>query len=139
MWAENTYAASLYNNSAYCGVTAEYFDLENSKEKTEYLNKCVDDAYEPISIVQKGVILFVFGMSIRILFKFRKNISKEVLLLVLIFMGGFFFHILWEAKSRYILLYIVILFPLVSINVPIKNFINKKGAKQDEEQKENMG
>ena len=77
-------------------------------------------------------------MAIRILIKYRKNISKEVLLLLLIFMGGFFFHILWEAKSRYILLYIVMLFPLVSINVPAVKFLKWKGMKKVEEFKEKV-
>ena len=34
------------------------------------------------------------------------------MLLCLIFLGGFLFHILWEAKSRYILPYIIILIPV---------------------------
>ena len=53
-------------------------------------------------------------------------------------MGGFFFHILWEAKSRYILLYIVMLFPLVSINVPAVKFLKWKGMKKVEEFKEKV-
>ena len=138
MWAENTYAANLYNNSAYCGVSADRFKLKKNKEETEKLDKMVDNAYKPISIIQKGIIIFTFGMVIRILIKYRKNISKEVLLLLLIFMGGFFFHILWEAKSRYILLYIVMLFPLVSINVPAVKFLKWKGMKKIEEFKEKV-
>ena len=34
------------------------------------------------------------------------------ILLAIIFVGGFFFHLLWEAKSQYTLTYVVLLFPL---------------------------
>ena len=46
-----------------------------------------------------------------------KNMSNEAILLITIFLGGFFFHILWEAKSRYIIPYFAILIPLASIKI----------------------
>lgn len=46
--------------------------------------------------------------------------SLELLFLVTIFIGGFAFHILWEAKSRYILPYIIALIPVASISVNLK-------------------
>ena len=47
----------------------------------------------------------------------RKNLSLELILLVTIFLGGFCFHILWEAKSRYIIPYIVVLIPVASVMI----------------------
>jgi len=47
----------------------------------------------------------------------RKNISLELIFLVTIFIGGFSFHILWEAKSRYIIPYILVLIPIASISI----------------------
>ena len=52
----------------------------------------------------------------------------EKLYLAIIFLGGFTFHILWEAKSRYIIPYVIILFPLATglIDVIINNKIVNK-------------
>ena len=52
----------------------------------------------------------------------------EKLYLAIIFLGGFTFHILWEAKSRYIITYVIILFPLATglIDVIINNKIVNK-------------
>ena len=48
------------------------------------------------------------------------GISTEFSNLITIFIGGFAFHILWEAKSRYIIPYILVLIPISTI------VINKK-------------
>ena len=57
-----------------------------------------------------------------------KFLNIEKLYLVIIFLGGFAFHILWEAKSRYIIPYVIILFPLATglIDVIINNKIFNK-------------
>lgn len=47
-----------------------------------------------------------FGM-----FLYRKRFTLEQLIFALIILGGFFFHILWEAKSRFILVYFILLIP----------------------------
>ncbi len=41
----------------------------------------------------------------------RKNIKLEQLLLATIFIGGFLFHLIWEAKCQYVLPYFVLLIP----------------------------
>lgn len=55
----------------------------------------------------------------------NRFVNMEKLYLVIIFLGGFAFHILWEAKSRYIIPYVIILFPLATglIDVIINNKI----------------
>ena len=40
-----------------------------------------------------------------------KNVTMDKLTLSVIVLGGFFFHILWEAKSQYILVYFILLIP----------------------------
>ena len=35
----------------------------------------------------------------------------------MIFLGGFGFHVLWEAKSRYIIPYVLILIPVASMGI----------------------
>ena len=59
--------------------------------------------------------------------KYRKNLSNDILLLVICFIGGFLFHTIWEAKSRYIIPYIIVLMPITAIALPnyIKIFVEK--------------
>ena len=66
--------------------------------------------------------------SLIVLVQNRKNLSLELLFLITIFIGGFAFHILWEAKSRYIIPYIVVLIPVASIC--IKSNLNKIFSKK---------
>ena len=57
----------------------------------------------------------------------------DLIFLLTIFVGGFAFHILWEAKSRYIIPYIIVLIPIASICInkfkmidKIKSLVNSK-------------
>lgn len=65
----------------------------------------------------KAIIFIIFGTVILFIIQNRKQISNEAILLLLVFLGGFFFHILWEGKSRYIIPYLIILIPLASIKI----------------------
>ncbi len=80
-----------------------------------------------IAFYQKVLILIIFICSIIVVFQNRKNLSNELILLLTIFIGGFLFHTIWEAKSRYIIPYIVVLIPLAGIEINKIKLINKKG------------
>lgn len=124
MWSENTYASLLYNHSYAFGNLSR-------KDNDDSLRRNIDDTIYnielPIAIFQKSLILIIFGSTIIVLIKYRKNISIDVLLLVIVFIGGFLFHVLWEAKSRYIISYIIVLIPITS--VVINDYIKYKGNK----------
>ena len=68
------------------------------------------------------LITFTLTPSISIFSKLCFIASSDPLtsVLITIFIGGFAFHILWEAKSRYIIPYILVLIPISTI------VINKK-------------
>ena len=97
MWTENTYAA-IRNNT--------------SKE-----NDPLENLIAPLTFYQKVLLIISCICSIIVLIQNRKNLTPELIYLLLIFMGGFAFHILWEAKSRYIIPYIVVLIPIASIQI----------------------
>lgn len=109
MWTENTYASLWYNQSFNNGNEI----TESAQQKDNIIQKFQDI----IMMYQKTVIIYIFFSIILILLKNKHNIENEVILFILIFVGGFLFHVLWEAKSRYVIPYIVLLFPLVSINI----------------------
>lgn len=95
MWSENTYAAVRSN-------------LRND-------NDPISNMTNPLTIYQKSLLIITCLCSILALVQNRKNLSWELIFLLTIFIGGFTFHILWEAKSRYIIPYIVILIPIASV------------------------
>ncbi len=100
MWTENTYSA-VRNN------TVDYYNLEWF--------------IKPLTFYQKVLLILISLCSLIVLLQNRKNISLELLLLITVFVGGFLFHVFWEAKSRYIIPYIIVLIPVVSIKVKSKN------------------
>lgn len=97
MWAENTYSAIRSN--------------------TVMENDPLENMYEPLAFYQKALLILTCICCLVVLIQNRKDLSLEAIFLLTVFIGGFAFHILWEAKSRYIIPYIVVLMPLASINV----------------------
>lgn len=95
MWAENTYSAVRSNIS---------------KEDDQIVNTT-----KPLMVYQKTLLILMCVCSLIVLIQNRKNLSVDVIFLITIFIGGFAFHILWEAKSRYIIPYIIVLIPVASI------------------------
>mgnify|MGYP003375389639 FL=1 len=78
------------------------------------------------------MLLLICVSSVLGLIRYRKNLSLEVILLLTIFVGGFTFHLLWEAKSRYIIPYIVVLIPLASLYMPKREKIKNENIQQKE-------
>ncbi len=103
MWAENTYSAVRSN------LVKENDPLEK--------------IYEPLEFYQKVLLLITCTCSLIVLIQNRKNLSLDVLFLITIFIGGFAFHILWEAKSRYIIPYIVALIPVAAIKLKMEKLV----------------
>ncbi len=102
MWTENTYSA----------VRTNMVD-ENDNIK-EFSN--------PLTFYQKSLLLVTCVCSLIFLIQNRKNLSNDAIYLITIFIGGFAFHILWEAKSRYIIPYIVSLIPIASMAIKTNEF-----------------
>lgn len=109
MWTENTYSAVRTN-------------MLDEKDNIEKVTK-------PLTFYQKSLLLVTCTCSLIFIIQNRKNISNDAIYLITIFIGGFAFHILWEAKSRYIIPYIVSLIPIASMNIKI-NGINMENVKK---------
>jgi len=102
MWTENTYSA-IQNNM-----------VQN--------HTYIENATKPLAFYQKVLLILICLCSCITLIQNRNNLTLELLFLIMIFIGGFIFHILWEAKSRYIIPYIVVLMPIATIK--LKRFQN---------------
>ena len=118
MYTENTYQACWYNQT-FNESFIPYMD--NSEQYINRVNEDKDNRIiefsDILAIYQKALILLIFTISLIVILQNRKNLNNEICLLLIIFIGGILFHTIWEAKSRYVIPYIVILIPIASIYV----------------------
>lgn len=121
MWAEPTMASEIYNTKR---------GVEPSENKL-FVFFMEGKRFEVLKLSQKIIDGIIYTGALMYVILKRKNMSNEMLLLVLVFLGGFSFHLLWEAKSRYVLPYVVILIPVAveGINEMTK-YIRKKEPKK---------
>ena len=107
IWAEPTCGGIYYN---YSFNFLGYLDIDE-------LDYTIYDLSPYIARYEKVLLILIFGCSILVVYQKRKDMSLDLALLLIIFIGGFLFHLLWEAKSRYILPYIIALVPIASIEI----------------------
>ncbi len=117
-WNENTYT-SIWNN------VDLWLDTRTEEEKTNNLiyknNVIVKEGLEkienPLAIMQKAILIYILSSLLIVIIKElkSKNVDNEILLFALIILGGMYFHMLWETKSRYIIPYIVLAIPVTSM------------------------
>ena len=118
MWGENSFGSMWYNLSFNFGNmsvnkgTASEVEIENYKK----IDNIIYKNYSFIMAYDKIIILLIF-ISVLLFILRNKDITNEQILLILIFVGGFLFHIIWEAKSRYILPYVIMLLPIMAIGI----------------------
>ncbi len=116
------YSINFYSRKMVSGWINPYFQsiwynvsIENKDLKMN--NIFNSRKYKYVGIYLKTLIFIIFGGSLFYLITFRKKLNNEVILLYVIFLGGFAFHTIWEMKARYTLPYIVILMPVASFGV----------------------
>ena len=118
MWGENSFGSIWYNLSFNFGNMSVNRGTASSSEINNYekIDNYIYNNYAFIMIYDKIIILLIF-ISLALFILRNKNITNDQILLILIFVGGFLFHIIWEAKSRYILPYVIILIPILAIGI----------------------
>lgn len=123
MWAEPTMGSKVYNTQ---------IDADMAENKI-FVAIFEGHKFEVLKSSQKIIIYIIFAGSLICVIMNKKEISNEMILLILVFLGGFSFHILWEAKARYIIPYVVILIPLsvIGINELIRKIKERKDRKNE--------
>lgn len=119
IWTDPTMEFKFYNT----------YDVESEDVSSQPIVKeaLFGKLYDYIVIYQKALILLIFVGALATIIINRKNMSDYMILLYLTFLGGFTFHIIWEAKSRYILPYIVLVIPNSCIGITtLINGLSKK-------------
>lgn len=105
-WNDPTYecfAMTHVNGWERCGVVNSMYVGKLHTLMTWFMNQ-----YQ--SLIFIGVFLWIIFNYWR-----KKDLEDQVLLLTIF--GGFLFHMLWEAKGRYILPYFVMMLPMAAIGL----------------------
>lgn len=129
---------SQWNEPLYQSVYFSAGSLENNPPKSGsfleglyFIPEVHDKVFHFADIMQ---FLVYSGMLLYYLFAIRKDMRPLDCLLAVVIIGGFFLSIIWEAKSRYIFPYYVMMYPLAAIGyfkavTAVRSFINKKVEK----------
>jgi len=119
-WSEPTYGCQRETN----------YRIE---ERSVWINRLYEGEAEKVFVqvmdvyqflIYCGVLIFLAGML-------RKKIPIEYLLLMIVILGGFFFHLFWEAKSRYAFPYFIMMLPMaaagwIEYTARIRTWMDKK-------------
>ncbi len=99
-WSEPTYACQVETNHRWSERSAFMDRLYKGDLWKPFVR--VMDVYQ--SLIYWGALLFLLLMI-------RKKIPVEKLGLIIVVIGGFIFYIFWEAKSRYVFPYFMMMIP----------------------------
>ncbi len=108
-----------------CQWTNSMFDSTQITQFPSYDNFVLTDGYRHLlsGKIMQGIILFadIFQLMVYILAFLwlvrafiRKDAPRKVILLVIFFIGGFLFQLMWEQKARYCMPYFMMLIPLAA-------------------------
>lgn len=122
-WLEPTF------QSIWTGPLTEKGNIQNSRilksiyeEKSGYYFLNSFGKVFTVSIYLLTLISVVYNIK-------RKRFSSFELLTLIFFLGGFFFHLLWETKSQYVFIYVLLLIPTAANGLDkITSILYKKGV-----------
>lgn len=104
-----------------------WYGIKQENKATHLQNIFNSTKYQMVIIYTRALMIIIYGFSLFSLIYNWKRIKEQTLLLYIIFLGGVFFHLLWEMKARYTMPYIIILIPLATIGlISLFNIINNK-------------
>lgn len=119
-WNNPTFQAFWINRARRTGTGKEKASIVKSVNGTGKINRVIS---EYMNIIQS---IILFGATIFMIINFKNNKGKH-LIFAIMFIGGFLFHMIWEAKCQYTITYFVLLIPYsIRGYVQLSNIIDKK-------------
>ncbi len=110
-WADGTYACRQATLATFGGRQAFFNELYEGTYSEAFISYC--NIFQ--NIVYLGAFMFCLGNYKK---KIRSNMNGLPLYLGMISVfGGFLFHMIWEANSRYIFLYSMMLLPYAAAGI----------------------
>lgn len=98
-----------------------YSCLQETNRRVEERSAFMDrlykgDLWQPfVRVMDVYQSLIYFGALLFLLLLIRKRIPVEHLGLLIVVIGGFIFYIFWEAKSRYVFPYFIMMIPMAAM------------------------
>lgn len=116
------YACKFYARKTISGWSDPYFQSiwynVGKENKDEIMARILAGRkFNYGKIYQKAILILVFGGTFYAFWKNRKKLNNEMALFLIILIGGFLFHTIWEIKSRYVMPYVIMLIPMASIGI----------------------
>ena len=119
-WNNPTFQSFWINKARATGTGKEKAAIVKSVNGTGMVNKVIS---EYMNVIQS---IILFGATVFVIINFKKNNGKQ-LIFAIMFIGGFLFHMVWEAKCQYTITYFVLLIPYsVRGYLQLSNIIDKK-------------
>ena len=111
--------------STWCEPTYQSIWINQPLDRYEKVREKIDNNHILISIyngklnefIKRYLDIFqicVYLISAIYLIRNRSKINISMIVLGIIFIGGVIFHLIWETKSLYVIMYFVLLFPYVA-------------------------
>lgn len=125
-WLEPTFQ-SLWFSSSMDETTDEIIEYySNHKLIPSMLSGKISELIIKFLDIYQIIIYAFTVISIAISIK-NKELNEKNIILILVFFGGFLFHILWETKSVYVIPYFYVLIPVAADGISkILDIINRK-------------
>lgn len=105
-------------------------DLPDQTIENPYLSMLFDDSsmlYKSLAFFLRYIVLIIYAGSAYALWRLRKEeIIYTLLYIPLFFLGAFFFHLIWETKSQYVVGHVFMLIPLAGYGLAQCKMLNKK-------------
>ncbi len=100
-WTEPTFGSFWVMRTCQSGITQSHWVSSVVNGDASVIILCCLDLFQ--SLAYAGVFLWIIGK--------RRDRRPECLILPVIVLGGFLFHLFWETKGQYIFPYFVLLLP----------------------------
>lgn len=119
-WLEPTYQSIWVNEPL-----DKYEEVKDKIENNKLLISLYSGNINKVLTKYLDIFQIVIYLLAAIFFlKNIKNVNASQAILAIIFVGGFLFHVVWETKSLYVIMYVVLLFPYVAAQ--LDKFINRE-------------
>ncbi len=132
-------AVSQWNNPTFQAFWINWHERKNGSKSPILKITCINNPINKGISIYMNIVqtLILFGTLLFMIINF-KNTNYTQLVFAIIFIGGFMFHIIWEAKCQYTLTYFVLLIPYsIKGYINLANILNRK-MKTKKELKNNI-
>lgn len=103
---------SQWNEPTYQSLWGSHYVRQHTGELSGVFYSIYEGPLNKIILEYLNIYQFIiWSCALYFFIRNRKNITAQQVYLIIIVIGGFLFHIMWEAKAQYILPYFIMVIP----------------------------